>query len=233
MGTVFLFMRVLGTVLGAGLLVALTVTLAALLLPACGLLRSIAPTWIDWCPVNTAAEAELQLAALGSRQADLRARIAEHERALALRQCDVQVPKVAETPIPEDIDREAWASRDIGLLEGCWELESRFSTRNQQTGVTSQYGVWEMCFDANGLGREEMRSDSGSVCSGPVQGSFDSAGRLQIIEPADLPCSDGGFIFRLESQCELNDDGTARCVVSQPEPGGSTTVEFRRAARGE
>ena len=221
MGKLWMFM-------GTGVLVALTLWLSAALLPACGANRTVFSTWIDWCPVNKHQQNEERLAALTTSNRNLQLRIDAYERELALKQC---LP--AEAPPQSDrIDWNAWSGKQIGLLEGCWDLESRFTTTNRQTGEPSRYQTWKMCFDARGVGREEMRADSGSVCSGPVQGSFDASGSLAIEEPGNLTCSDGGFIYRLKSTCSLNDDGTASCVVTQPEIGSSTTVEFRRAARG-
>lgn len=233
-------MRAVFTYGGSVVLVGLVLWAALAVLPACGAQNRIAWTWSDWCPVNTNLAAENQLASLTDANRSLERAILQRERELAALQCVPDVPvQIAEPkqtepekpPLPEKIDRKDWNDRRIGLLEGCWELESRFVTNNRETGETSRYNVWEMCFDATGKGREEMLADNGATCEGPVQGRFDGNGKLIIEEPANLQCSDGEYIYRLRSACELNDNGTASCVVSQPEVGGSTTVEFRRSAR--
>ena len=235
-------MRVLVTIIGAVFLVAITTVLGALLLPACGVLQSVAPTWIDWCPVNAQDKAETRLAALSERTSELENLILQRERELALMQCVRKPPKVAqvEEPVevpevaePPEIDREAWAERDISTLDGCWNLDSRFSTTNRQTGVSTRYTTWRMCFNAQGVGREEMLAENGGKCSGPVQGRFNADGSLSIEEPGNLQCSDGEFIYRLSSRCQLQGDGTAACVVTQPEAGRSATVTFRRATGNE
>ncbi|MEM1232636.1 MAG: hypothetical protein AAGH70_00790 [Pseudomonadota bacterium] len=210
----------------------LVAILAASLLPACGALARVAPSWIAWCPENTQAAVEERLASLDATRFALETRIARRERELALYQCNVAAPRQA-VRLPEPsapIDRNAWDARDVGLLEGCWDLDSRFSTRDTQ-GNQSRYQSWTMCFDGSGRGTEEMRADTGSVCRGPITGQFEQDGRLLISEPGNLQCSDGGFLFRLESRCALNDDGTASCVVLQPETNASTNVNFRRSAR--
>lgn len=217
---------------------ALALWSAASLLPACGASGRIAGTWSNWCPVNKRQALEGRLAALTASNSDLERVILQRERELALLQCEPEVPPVTPpaSSVPEpppQIDSEAWDDRRIDLLDGCWELESRFVTTNRQTGEESRYSEWTMCFDASGLGHEEMRADNGNSCSGPVEGRFDDAGNLVIEEPGNLPCSDGGFIYRLRSTCRLQDDGTASCVVRQPELGGSTTVDFRRSTRGK
>lgn len=219
---------------GAGLLIALVMWSAAALLPACGAANRIALPWLDWCPVNRQAQLETRLAALSAANRDLQQAIAQRERELALKQCSTP-PQTAALPAPAPqpprIDRRDWDNRQIGLLEGCWELESRFVTTNRETGQQSRYNEWVMCFDASGRGREDMFADNGNSCSGPVQGHFNGDGHLVIEQPGDLPCSDGGFIYRLRSTCQLQDNGTASCAVEQPEVGGATTVDFRRAQR--
>ena len=212
------------------MLVCIAIGAAAALLPACGARNSIARTWVDWCPANKIQAAENKIATISEANRSLERRILQRERELALLRCDPEAP--VQTAKPKEIDRQDWNSRRIGLLEGCWELDSRFATTNRQTGVQSRYTRWTMCFDARGVGREEMRADNGNSCSGPVTGSFDAGGDLVIEEPGNLQCSDGGFIYRLRNQCRLNENGTASCVVSQPEVGSSTTVEFRRSAEG-
>ena len=220
---------------GSGLIVAFVAWSAAALVPACGVGGRVAGTWIDWCPFNKVAEADDKLAALHNQNRALKDSILRHERELALLNCapeSQQRDSSAElTPQPEAIDREDWEDRRIGLLEGCWELDSLFETTDQ-TGATTRYNQWTMCFDADGAGHEEMRADNGASCSGFVQGFFDSDGTLIIEEPDNLPCSDGGYIYRLVSNCKLNEHGTANCTVTQPEVGSSGNVEFRRSARG-
>ena len=227
--------RTLLALFGSGLIVAIVAWSAVALVPACGVGGRIARTWIDWCPFNKVAEAEDRFAALHNQNRALKESILRHERELALLNCapdsQQRVSPAELTPQPEAIDREDWEDRQIGLLEGCWELDSLFETTEQTTGVKTRYNQWTMCFGANGAGQEEMRADNGASCSGPVQGFFDSDGSLIIEEPDNLPCSDG-YIFRLISNCKLNEHGTANCVVTQPEVGSSGNVEFRRSARG-
>ena len=188
--------------------------------------------------MNTQALNDGKLAELAKRRSDLEREIADKESELALLQCaavaeEPRLPELLPEPETAGIDEDDWNARDVSLLEGCWDLESNFSTTNRQTGVRSRYNVWRMCFDANGVGREDMRSESGSTCSGPVSGRFDANGSLVIEQPANLQCSDGGFIYRMRGQCALNQEGTANCALLQPEVGGTADVEFRRAERGE
>lgn len=225
-------MRTILAFTGAGLLTALAAWAALALLPACGAAGRVAPSWLGWCPENRQNQTEARLAALSSANDDLQRRILQRERELARKDC--RPGRAAAAPqrravLPPPIDRQDWDNRQIGLLEGCWELDSRFVTTNRDTGAQSRYSEWIMCFDASGRGREDMFADNGNSCSGPVQGHFNADGHLVIEQPGDLPCSDGGYIYRLRSSCRLKDNGTASCAVEQPEVGGSTTVDFRRA----
>lgn len=226
-------MRVILTLILAAGLVGVVAGAAALALPACGAQRTVWATWLEWCPVNQAAETEAQLAAITARTQDLQARIEARERELALRQCvPQQVARLAPPPAPQTpapIERDAWENRDLAVLEGCWSLDSSFTTTDRRTGRESRYTEWEICFDRAGNGREEMRADTGTACAGTVTSQFDSAGRLQIVQPANLQCTDGAFLFRMESACTLNPNGTASCAVRQPESGGSATIAFRRS----
>lgn len=227
------------------LLVALTIVLSTMLLPSCGVLSRIAPSWTGWCPDNTQGKLHARLDQLAHERQDLETRISAYERRIALIQCQAQVSPPAlprEVPQPDtpqptqqdrEIDRDAWQDRQIKVLDGCWNLSSNFSTVNSETGEKSVYRSWQMCFDADGNGQEIMRSDSGSVCQGPVTGRFQPDGSVLIREPSDLTCSDGGGLYRLESRCTLTGTGGASCRVTQPERGTQTTVEFRRAERGE
>ena len=219
--------------LGSAALVVVITALGVLLLPACGIHSSVASTWLAWCPAEARQLTEERLATIWNSNHDLRRRILERERELASMQCEPQTASVAQLPLPAAISHDDWNARDVGLLEGCWSLDTRFSTEDQETGVVSIYDIWNMCFDSQGLGTEEMRSSSGSTCAGEISAHFDADGSLMIEEPGDLQCSDGAYIFQLLSRCSLYDDGTAGCVVNQPETGISTTVRFRRAVRGD
>lgn len=212
-------------IVGTVALLGVVLAAARLLLPACGISTGGITGWLFHCPDPVVVARKERIESLAFANRALLARVASAERRLALRQCTMQERA---TP-PPVIDTDAWEERDIGLLEGCWALDSRFSTRDRETGQQTRYTTWEMCFDDAGNGTEEMRADNGNICRGPVRGTFDGAGRLFIEEPDDLQCSDGGFIYRLQSRCTLRADGTASCAVTQPEPGSSTTVDFRRA----
>jgi hypothetical protein len=211
-------------------------TSAWLLLPAC----ATALPGLGRCPDPAEAEARARVAALDARNADLTREVAVLERALAARQCTADwpdpppvvalpAPQPAPLPAPPPIDPDAWARRDLGLLDGCWQLDSTYATRNVRTGEVTTYTEWRMCFDALGAGTAEMLGSNGVTCAGPVRGAFAADGQLAVTEEANLGCSDDSFIYRRDLTCALSGDGGAACAVTQAEVGSASTVRLRRA----
>ncbi len=218
-------MRFAATFLGLVLVVAAVAASAYLLLPACGV--NIGGARGFFCPAPEAAAAERRLDALRAENATLMASVAALEGELAGRQCTVAQPAPA---APPEIDGEAWAEGDVGLLEGCWRLDSAYSTRDEVTGVVTRYTDWRLCFDGEGLGNEIMRATDGTTCEGAVGARFDGE-RLVIEEGGNLTCSNGTFIYKRVATCELGTDGAAQCGVAQPDVGSSDTVRLMRAER--
>lgn len=210
------------TVIGSVALVGLVAGGAWLILQACAL--PIGPLKnLGWCSNETARAARVQTAALEADRDTLEQRIFDLERELAAKQC------VAVAPDPTwPLDPERWANGDLGLLRGCWDLDSSYRTRNLDTGEIVTYPEWQMCFDAKGKGTQTMRGSDGSVCEGEVVAAFGTDG-LSIDEGGDLPCSDGGAIHRRDIACAIATGGRATCATPQPETGGEMTVGFQRA----
>lgn len=208
-------------------------TSAWLLLPAC----ATALPGLGRCPDPAEAAALERLAVLDGQNADLTREVAALERALAARQCTADwpdpPPEVAlpdpPAPAPPPIDPEAWARRDLGVLDGCWQLDSSYATRNVRTGEITTYDEWRMCFDAEGAGTAEMLGSNGVTCTGAVRGAFAADGQLAVTEEANLGCSDDSFIYRRDLTCALSGDGGAACAVTQAEVGSASTVRLRRA----
>lgn len=222
-------MRFAATFLVFLLVVGAVAASAYLLLPACGVTVGGARGY--FCPAPEVMAAERRLDQLRAENTALLAAVSQLEGELAGRQCEVAAPPAAmpEAAMPE-IDGEAWAERDVGLLEGCWKLDSAYSTRNETTGVVTRYTDWRLCFDGEGLGNEIMRATNGTTCEGAVGARFDE-GTLRIEEGGNLTCSDGTFIYKRVASCELGADGAAQCGVAQPDVGSSDTVRLRRAER--
>lgn len=228
-----------GIVLLSLCLVVVTAFAGALALRACALRLPLVSDWLGQsCPSAAQLAAADRLADLVLQRDALIADIRAAERQLAQRQCQA----VYETPemppeLPADsppeapqIDGEAWRERDLGLLEGCWQLDSDYRVRNSQTGAMTEYTEWQMCFDDAGRGAVDMQATNGTSCQGDIAGRFDAAGQLVLEESENLPCSDRTAILRRVITCSLAQDGAADCASHQPSADLTAQVRLRRSA---
>jgi hypothetical protein len=224
-------MRPISYIFSAVVLAAFIAGGVYLLLPACGVRLPLIGTLATACAATPAEANAAALRAAEARNLELTLGIAALERELAIQHCVPAQAAVTPVPPPEaGIDREAWEAGDLGLLEGCWRLDSNYETVNRQTGVRTSYTEWELCFGTDGAGRETMRAVNGTTCEGPITGRFDSADGLDITEPDNLQCSDSSFIYRRTIACRLREDGGAGCVVEQPGLDTRDEIRLRRAA---
>ncbi len=246
-------LRFVPPVLAVALVVAVVIA-GNLLLQACGLRLPFVANAVSICDDGRAQALDARLAMLEENRSALQREIARYERDLADTQCQAALPAPvpdradvlpppapepepapppqAELPSdPEGLDRNSFENRDIAVLEGCWDLDSNYSTQNIRTGRITDYTRWHMCFDDSGRGTQTMQGTDGSTCQGPVEGRFDDEGRLVIDDGAPLPCSSGSQIFRRVTTCLLDDTGRADCLSEQPfdTRGGSSDVGLRRA----
>lgn len=209
-------------ILGALALMLVVGFAAMLLLQACALslpgLRHLSSCTTT---AEKATERNLELAMVG--QADLQRRIFELERELSARQCARALPDPT-APLTD----EGWRNRDLSMLYGCWNLDTTYRTRDIDTGEIRTYNKWQMCFNADGKGKQVMRSTDGVTCEGPVEAKFAGEG-LSLIEPGNLPCEGGGYIHQRQITCVAAPIGRASCDTLQPETKGAATVEFERA----
>ena len=203
--------------LGAALLSALAAWAALLIIPACGL--DLGPLGrLDRCPppVERSTELESQI----ERQALLTDRLNALQLQLAmLPDCPPPPPPPPPEPPPDPdrLDAEKWQEGDITLLDGCWSLASDLSFEDIDTGEVSDAVSWEMCFDSQGRGHQEIVMSDGATCSEPVTAVFLEDGRLRIEDHGDVHCSDGFYIFRRSITCNLEPGGEAECQSLQPE----------------
>ncbi|KRA52993.1 hypothetical protein ASD80_14435 [Devosia sp. Root635] len=226
---------------GSLALVVLIAAIGYLTLEACAIRAPFQLPWLTLCADPAQTEAEDVLAALTDENQALQREIFLLERNLGGMQCEAEFdvaqlapPVVATGPVEDaPIDAEAWETGDVGLLDGCWELDSDLRVENVSTGALTHFTQWNMCFDASGSGRERMAATDGTACEGAVSGAFDGSGALSIREPGNLSCSNDSYIYQRDLQCSLGVDGRAICNVQQPELGRHSTVRLRRSARGE
>ena len=211
--------------LSAGLLVVL-VFAAWVFLEACGVVLPFRPWLLSACPAAASAETGPESERVLGRRAVLEERIAGLETRLARMRC---LPPPPPPPPVGGLDAEQWAARDIRVLEGCWQLDSDYEVQEIRTRVISKVVDWRMCFNAEGSGDQDFRFDSGTTCESGSRARFNDAGQLVILDPGNVHCSDNSCIFRREIVCDLQQDGTADCLSTQPERGsGHSSVTIRK-----
>lgn len=220
-------------VLASLALLAVTAVAALLILQSCALRSGLLPPALaGYCPdAGARAAVAGRIEALRERQAVLTRQIVQAERELAAIPCQAvhAVPEPA--PAAPGIDEAAWRAGDLGLLEGCWSLDSNYRVENLGTGAITEYTEWRMCFDGSGQGRGTMRATNGTTCEGAVGARFDGEGRLIMQEGANLTCSDSTFIYRRDLSCALAGDGFATCTQSQSDVGRSVALRLRALGR--
>jgi hypothetical protein len=165
------------------------------------------------------------LGAAIAREAVLRRQV--HELELAL----LQRPACAAPSPPEDLPEDRWQERDLTMLEGCWTLETpNFTTQDVKTGEVSDVKSWEMCFDRDGRGQEELGYADGRSCKSALTAAFAPDGKLVIREPANVDCGGGNYLYRSNYACLRVDAAHAQCEGHQPEIDRRYQVGFRRRA---
>jgi hypothetical protein len=150
---------------------------------------------------------------------------------------DEVAPDAPDVPRPEDrpedrpeepIPEEQWDDRDLSLLEGCWTLTSDYSVTRRDTLETIRVADWEMCFSANGVGRQTLVFEDGTRCESGIGADFEGE-VLRVIDAGHVRCSDGSAITQRVMRCERQPDGSADCVTRHVRPPESpVAVRFRR-----
>ena len=217
--------------IAAILLVLATGGAAYLLVQACGVRLPLIGT-VSYCAPDTGATRD-QLAATLQASRDAEAEIAALEREIALLACKADPPPPPPPPEPETpsgLDPDAFRSEDISVMEGRWELSSNYDVRDIRSDRVTRFRYWQICFDAQGNGREIMRATDGTQCSGALSGQL-GQGQLTMREPGNLQCDNGSEIFRRDITCTLDSAGRANCESLQPEINGRGRATLRRAGR--
>lgn len=223
----------------AVLLVALIGASAYLVLQSCGVRLPFTTTVLSVCESDADRAQRDALAAVDLQNNDLTQRIKQLERELGTLQCKADPPPPPPPPTPpppkktktpSGLAPDAFDQNDISVMEGCWELSSNYDVREINTGEITRFRYWQICFDANGNGREVMRATNGVTCEGSLKGRLRSK-KLTMREPGNLQCSNNSSIFRRDITCRLNANGQANCDTYQPEINGRGAATLRRARR--
>jgi hypothetical protein len=133
-------------------------------------------------------------------------------------------------PQRAELPQDRWDRGDLSMLQGCWNLDSDYRTRDVDTGRIDTVRSWRMCFDAGGRGRQTMIYSNGRRCEGPVAGRFEGQ-TLIIDDTADLPCQDRYRVLHRVGRCERAGDDRAECVtrsLNAPRGGAGSRFTLRR-----
>jgi hypothetical protein len=174
------------------------------------------PTRDDQQTVTLKAEAEH----LGRTLDQLR-------RQLAARPVCPAAPAQREAQAPALTD-QAWQSRSVEALQGCWVLSSDYRLHNEVTNIVTTVTSWQLCFDSQGRGSQEIRQSDGAECRAPLTATFPDAQTLQILEEEGVRCSDNTQIFKREIRCEKSSAAAVNCSIYQPERQSRVTASLRR-----
>lgn len=213
------------------LLLAVLVFLAGyFLLQACAVRLPFTDAVIGFCPVPADTSAEENRAEREANRRALEDHLATLQRELAGVRCIPEPPPVTPESGPApDIRTEDWTNGDIGLLEGCWELDSDYRTQDVNTGKIVSVEAWQACFGPDGQGEQNMQLDDGSVCKSAVTASFADNGQLIIRDQGDVNCDNRRRIFERKISCDLSQSGEADCKSRQPGRGdGESSVTLKR-----
>jgi len=151
-----------------------------------------------------------------------------------------QCQPVASAPLPPALPADRWRDKDLGILEGCWQLGKDAPSVRGDLGnpfrETCTSKVGRICFDQNGIGEREQTIScprAGTIfCRAPITAQFGSEGSFRTTQP-DVICQ-GGASTKWHSRtltCRRVSDDHAVCLDSgRPELGlPAQEQEFRRA----
>ncbi len=194
------------------LLALLLLTIAWLLLRACGLTAPFSWSgWQGWQYCRAGASALVVETERGRVLEDVAQRL-ELDLLKAKTACAAAAP----APLPKD----RWVQKDLSLLAGCWTLgKDTQSLIVDDTGKqqTCTVHAGKICFGSDGKGTREQTTDCGakrfSVCKSPVTAHFNDAGALETDQP-DTKCDPPSITWHGGPNkliCKRRDDSGALC----------------------
>jgi len=151
-----------------------------------------------------------------------------------------QCQPVATPTQPPALPADRWRNKDLGILEGCWQLgKDAPSVRGDQGNPfreTCTSKVGRICFDQNGIGEREQTIScprAGTIfCRAPITAQFGPEGSFRTTQP-DVICQEGASTkwHSRTLTCRRVSDDHAVCLDSgRPELGlPAQDQEFRRA----
>jgi hypothetical protein len=232
-------MRTLAYILGPALFLVAVLGVWAAMLPACAAAPFLGRIIPGRCPPVAASATESALLGELARGRALLAQLKILERELAALDKCAEPPRIeraapldhrAETApdriAPDRIDPDQWAARDIGLLEGCWLLESDYKLKVRSTGEEITVPHWRACFDAEGNGQQDFQLSNDMECKGPISARFNGDGAMTLSDGASVPCSRNAQIVERTGICTLDAAQIANCAMR--DDAGVSNLILRR-----
>ena len=117
---------------------------------------------------------------------------------------------------------EAKQKRRPRLPEGRLALAHGLATATGERDLRPNYTL-----DDKGKGKVTFVQKNGTTCEAPAEARWDGS-KLMIEEKANPKCTDGKTYARNTVNCEVGQDGEAKCTGSQPGDKRSYNVQIGR-----
>jgi hypothetical protein len=125
-------------------------------------------------------------------------------------------------PKPMTVPPEAKQKQDLAFLKGDWRSRTGLATATGERDLRPNYTL-----DDKGKGKVTFVQKNGTTCEAPAEARWDGS-KLMIEEKANPKCADGKTYARNTVNCEVGQDGVAKCTGSQPGDKRSYNVQFGR-----
>jgi len=125
-------------------------------------------------------------------------------------------------PKPMTVPPEAKQKQDLAFLKGDWRSRTGLATATGERDLRPNYTL-----DDKGKGKVTFVQKNGTTCEAPAEARWDGS-KLVIEEKANPKCADGKTYARNTVNCEVGQDGVAKCTGSQPGDKRSYNVQFGR-----
>ena len=125
-------------------------------------------------------------------------------------------------PKPMTVPPEAKQKGDLAFLKGDWRSRTGLATATGERDLRPNYSL-----DDKGKGKVTFVQKNGTTCEAPAEARWDGS-KLVIEEKSNPKCADGKTYARNTVNCEVGQDGVAKCTGSQPGDKRSYNVQFGR-----
>ena len=125
-------------------------------------------------------------------------------------------------PKPMVVPPEAKQKQELAFLQGDWRSRTGLATATGERDLRPNYTL-----DDKGKGKVTFVQKNGTTCEAPAEARWNGS-KLVIEEKANPKCADGKTYARNTVNCEVGQDGVAKCTGSQPGDNRSYNVQFGR-----